>query len=152
MGVSIGGLLIALIFIAPFVLCLWYPPETLPPDYGPLHPIILLVEYGGFAGCVASFCFGKNYILNANFDIWFLLMILFLTVNIFLWFRYYNEGQDVLLLFEPFLFIPIPMQIFSSLSVIMATVWCKSPFLGVFAVIYTVATCINGWHNYGQVK
>lgn len=152
MGFSLIGSLIAIIILAPSMLMIMFPPESIPIGLKAAGHFFTFLERVGQVGCIIILIASKDAFGALNFGIWAVLILIFITVYYGLWIRYVVKGRTFRLLYEPFGFIPIPMAILPVCAFGFAAIWGRSAWLGIAVGCLAIGHFANSWHSYLSVK
>ncbi len=148
MGFSITGILIAAFIFSPNLIFVVFPPKNVPEGLKDAGILFTAMERAGQAGCLVILVISKANFQNLPLNIWFILMALCVISYYCLWTRYAVKGQDFLLAFKPFLFLPIPMAVLPVLAFGFAAIWGNSIYLGSAVVLLAAGHFTNSWNTY----
>jgi len=152
MGFSSIGLAIILIIFAPNLLYIKYSPKDIPDDLRAVSGVFTALERVGQTAFFIILILSKNNYQNIKINIWFVLMVISITVYYGLWIRYITKGKYFSLLFKPIWRIPIPMAIFPVLAFGFAALLGKSIYLGLAIVVFAIGHFVNSWNSYIRTK
>ena len=139
MGFSITGLLISLILLAPNFLFVIFPPRKSQPNQTKTNFFFTILEKIGQVGCFSIPVFSSFNFDQRRINIWFSLMAISILIYYTLWVRYFTHNRDLMVLFSPIAFIPIPMAIFPVLAFFFAAIWGKSVLLGFASILLAIS-------------
>ena len=151
MGFSLIGTIIAVLMLLPSMIFFTkFPPRNVPAGLKDAPMVYTILERVGQAGC-----FGLLIISGEAFQrgsIWGVLMLICMVIYFGLWIRYVLRGQEFAVLWQPLLFIPIPLAVFPVCVFGFAALWGRSLWLGAATVILAVGHCAVTWNSYRQVR
>ncbi len=138
MGFSVVGTIIAVLSILPSIIFFaFFPPVNKSDGAQSPEPLSLtLLERVGQTGCLIILVISHKWFDMRSFDIWLALVIACLLVYYGLWIRYFSQGRHFVLLYKPFLFVPVPMAVFPIAAFGFAAVWGQSIWLGIAAALF----------------
>ncbi|WHY20038.1 hypothetical protein QNH28_03145 [Paenibacillus sp. G2S3] len=152
MGFSLLGTLMALILLAPSLLMIKFPPENVPAGVRDAGPVFTIFERIGQLGCIGILAISKDNFQYVKFGILAALIVLFIMIYYGLWIRYIVKGQQFKLLWDPLVFIPIPMAVIPVCAFGLAAIWGKSIWLSLAVVCLAIGHLANSWHSYKYTK
>ena len=145
------GLLIALSILAPNLAALVWQPRNMPENLKDAHIVFTLLERLGQVACLLLSIFAPAASGSQSSGLWLALAVLCVVVYVSLWARYFAKSRDFRLLFQPLLFLPIPMAVFPVLAFAFAAVWLQSWWLGLAAALFAIGHLANSWHTYRRM-
>lgn len=151
MGFSLIGLLITAIILLPNLLMIFLPPKEIPSKVKDAGVFFIIFERIGQVACFLLPVILKDYIESADLDIWFIIAAICVAFYYGLWIRYALK-RNFALLFAPLAFIPIPMAVFPVSAFVFISVWIRSIWLGIAAVVLAVGHFASSWASYKSIK
>jgi 8-oxo-dGTP pyrophosphatase MutT (NUDIX family) len=85
-------------------------------------------------------------IKNAN--IWFGIMLFFYIIYYELYIRYVIRKRTQKWLYEPFLYVKIPIYISMSLALVFAGIWSNTIMLVITSIMFTITNCFVAYRKY----
>lgn len=152
MGFSLLGTLMALILLAPSMLMIKFPPENVPAGVRDAGSVFIILERIGQLGCIGILAISKDNFQHVKFGILAALIVLFIMIYYGLWIRYIVKGQQFKLLWDPLVFIPIPMAVIPVCAFGLAAIWGKSIWLSLAVVCLAIGHLANSWQSYKLTK
>lgn len=152
MGFSFIGTLIAMIILAPSLLMIIFPPKNVPAGLKDAGTFYTFLERVGQLGCIGVLVSSRDIYENVNYGIWAALIVICIVVYYGLWIRYMVKGREFRLLWDPLVFIPIPMAVLPVCAFGFAAIWGRSVWLGMAVVCLAIGHLTNSWHSYQYDK
>ncbi|MBY3622535.1 hypothetical protein HGO21_23730 [Acinetobacter sp. CUI P1] len=152
MGFSLLGTLMALILLAPSMIMIKFPPENVPAGVRDAGSVFIILERIGQLGCIGILAISKDNFQHVKFGILAALIVLFIMIYYGLWIRYIVKGQQFKLLWDPLVFIPIPMAVIPVCAFGLAAIWGKSIWLSLAVVCLAIGHLANSWQSYKLTK
>lgn len=151
MGFSVMGLIIVALILVPNLFIIILPPKNTPKEIKDACVLVTVIERLGQAGCFILPVFSRGWLEGRGIDVWLVLMAVCIAVYWALWIRY-AARRDFAMLFEPLMFIPVPMAVFPVLAFASAAVWARSPWLGIAAAALALGHIANSLHTFKNLK
>ncbi|WP_339268624.1 hypothetical protein MKY19_03140 [Paenibacillus sp. FSL R5-0744] len=152
MGFSLLGTLMALILLVPSLLMIKFPPENVPSGLRDAGPIYTFLERAGQLGCIGILAMSQDNFQQVKLGVIAVFIVLFIAIYYGLWVRYIVKGQQFKLLWDPLVFIPIPMAVLPVCAFGLAAIWGKSIWLSIAVVCLAIGHLANSWHSYKYTK
>lgn len=152
MGFSLLGTLMALTLLAPSMLMIKFPLENVPAGVRDAGSVFIILERIGQLGCIGILAISKDNFQHVKFGILAALIVLFIMIYYGLWIRYIVKGQQFKLLWDPLVFIPIPMAVIPVCAFGLAAIWGKSIWLSLAVVCLAIGHLANSWQSYKLTK
>lgn len=148
MGFSFMGTLIAITILVPNLLLIKFPPKNAPDNSKDIKIIFTILERIGQVACIFLLIISKRNFNNLSMNVYALLMSLCILIYYYLWIRYLIKDQNYRLLWEPLIFIPIPMAVFPVCAFAFAALLGKSVWLGIAVIFLAIGHLVNSWNSY----
>lgn len=146
MGFSLNGALIVAAILAPNLFLMIFPPRRSPERDKGAGILFTFLERLGQAGCFILPVISRDY-FKQSVNAWFVIMTACIFAYWALWIRYAVK-REFKLLFEPLLFIPVPMAVLPVAAFASAVVWGESPWLGIACAALAAGHITNSLHFY----
>ncbi len=149
MGFSIIGAIIGASIILPSILFYAiFPPKNIPSAQVKQSKLFEALERIGQMACLAILLFSRESFVNRGINPALLLMAICIIIYYGLWARYMIMGQEYKLLWQPLIFIPVPMAVFPVLAFSFAALWGQSILLALAAAALAIGHINISWNSY----
>lgn len=118
----IGLVVFALPMLINIVYAAFPPAERKEPSAPVVHWVELVKQISRIAYLLAITLLVSTKPVNLR-SVWILLAVCFLVLYYAVWIRYFLGGRTIALLERPFLFVPMPLAVFSVLYFLCAALW-----------------------------
>ncbi len=130
------------VFALPTLINIVYvllPPADSPAEAAPVTRWVEWIEKGSRIGYLLAIVFLVSDRPISWRSAWLYLAAVFLILYYVVWIRYFIGGREVALLNEPFLWVPMPLEVFPVLYFLCAAVWLHNIPAAVLMVIFGAA-------------
>ena len=151
MKISIIGIVITVLILFPRVMFLKKsPPKNVQVGIKDAPVIFQIIEIIGFS-CFVELIFLNEHLKLNNINAFMIISIICILIYYGLWIRYIVHGREIIFLYQPFLYIPIPLAVFPICIVGFVALWANYISLGISTVIFAIGHLAVTWNSYKQV-
>lgn len=154
------NLILVGVILLPNLLAIFFPPvmptetQTKKKQPSKRWRYVLALEQIGRLGIFVLPLFWPVYLADSLSTVALVLMALCLLIYHICWIRYMVQGRSYSLLFQHFLFIPVPMAVFPVLYFLFASILLRSWPIAAAAVVFAlghIPESIRAW-RYGPIN